>query len=435
MQGNQHATGSHPSMQGNQHATGPHPSMQGNQHVAGPHPSMQGNQHATGPHPSTQGNQHASGGQTSRSGNHRAVRNPNQHDDTDVEDLLVNKILHEEHPIKVEDQRVAYTNARSRLCDASTVVVCSVCDELVAIRDADHLMPLVDEPPLSWWNLLSVDTYLAPLVIAEADDPELLIKQYRLPEFGNINSAWHQLLLSPRGVVREGRDSSADSFFARACDNCFHCLNDLGKVPTYAIANGFAIGTPPSEWQPGGDTTISHAEWKLLSPCISFMYVKKERVVPRTERNDLLHLNRPRLVGHGTCFQVGPAVLVNALPQPNPQVFVHLAGPYTPEEKAVATQPIVVRPEHLQYLFERLRMCNQDFADISWMVRDDYDMQIADPNSGEDDLRFISEALLESQPVVTGREHEINSHPDAAIMRHGQMMRIVDDEEEQGMVC
>jgi hypothetical protein len=70
------------------------------------------------------------------------------------------------------------------------------------------------------------------------DLPDGLKRFYSVPGFDSGDS----LLLSPRGVLGVG-----DEMRYVICTSCDEILRKKKELPTFAIANGFAVGTLPDE--------------------------------------------------------------------------------------------------------------------------------------------------------------------------------------------
>lgn len=135
----------------------------------------------------------------------------------------------------------------------------------------------------------------------------------------------------------------------------------------------------PKEWG-----TFSHAEWKLLSPMVSHIYIKEARVfqpkppnaAPSTTSNAgttatpaaplepeaearLVYLNRARVVGHGTVFRGDVPQLLQTLPRTDADVHVYMTGPFTKPEKVLAVEPIKCRTANVRKLWSYMTTYNK----------------------------------------------------------------------------
>jgi hypothetical protein len=85
--------------------------------------------------------------------------------------------------------------------------------------------------------------------------------------------------------------------------------------------------------------------------------------LPEQQSPNRVHLNRPRLVGHGTVFVGDPQQLLTKLPRTDAAVHVYMTGPLTPKEKILAVEPIRCDMNNLRKLWKNLMIYNKTLAD------------------------------------------------------------------------
>ena len=160
-------------------------------------------------------------------------------------------------------------------------------------------------------------------------------------------------------------------------------------------------GAPPPDWAKG-----SQAEWKLLTPMVNTMYIKRERCYrPKTTaptastttptdttdtpstttgasgaptgttgttgttgvasnsssatEGDLVYLQRARVVGHGSLFCGNFPKLLKMLPRTDACVHVYMTGPFTKPEKVLAVEPIRCQADNVRKLWKNITDYNK----------------------------------------------------------------------------
>jgi hypothetical protein len=137
-------------------------------------------------------------------------------------------------------------------------------------------------------------------------------------------------------------------------------------------------GAPPPEWG-----TYSHSEWRLLTPVVPWVYIKRARSYraknpvsnnapststtgtgtatsePLLEEGHRVYLNRARIVGHGTVFRGDVPQLLEKLPRTDTNVHVYMTGPFTKEEKALAVEPIRCELGNVRKLWSHMSSYNK----------------------------------------------------------------------------
>jgi hypothetical protein len=80
------------------------------------------------------------------------------------------------------------------------------------------------------------------------------------------------------------------------------------------------------------------------------------------QQSDLVILNRPRIVGHGTVFVGDVEQLLTKLPRTDAAVHVHMTGPFTPKEKILAVEPIRCEIKNVRKMWKNLMIYNKPLA-------------------------------------------------------------------------
>ena len=80
------------------------------------------------------------------------------------------------------------------------------------------------------------------------------------------------------------------------------------------------------------------------------------------QKSNLVILNRPRIVGHGTVFIGDVEQLLTKLPRTDAAVHVYMTGPLTPKEKILAVEPIRCEINKVRTLWKNLMLYNRRLA-------------------------------------------------------------------------
>jgi hypothetical protein len=186
-----------------------------------------------------------------------------------------------------------------------------------------------------------------------------------------------------------------------------------------SFAKTTIAGAAPEEW---GE--CSPAEWKLLTPFVNSMYIKRARSFqpkpappsaptpttdtdptttdpqpPPEQQSGRVILNRARIIGHGTVFRGDVEQLLDKLPRTNAAVQVYLTGPFTKREKILAVQPIQCRVQSVRTLWDHLITNNKTLAAHVQPHLDDDAMDAL-----EQSLVHISDDSEDAAPAVSNEQ-------------------------------
>lgn len=110
--------------------------------------------------------------------------------------------------------------------------VCAMCDRLCLRRDSRRMKDT------DWCYM---DKMKATLSVVKANLPGDLVDQYRAPAF---MEGLKDVMVSPRGIKRFSDENDSPRAWFTVCKECNRWL-DRGKLPKFAIANGFYVGNLP----------------------------------------------------------------------------------------------------------------------------------------------------------------------------------------------
>jgi hypothetical protein len=213
--------------------------------------------------------------------------------------------------------------------------VCVICDRLTgldnkkkisksSLLNAIHKVPLKANPTLGY--------------------PMELIQQYSVKDSTCITNNVRDALVSPRSLRQAGQYD--------ICSECHEsiCNNNTPKMPKFAIANGYAIGTAPREL-----TELNEYELALVS---------KVRVMA----NIFVFYGgcHQAIRGWHTFFEASVGQSIGVLQQTEAWnlrngMFVILCGPFTSGQKAAVLRRMILRRDKVIKAYKWLRVNNKQY--------------------------------------------------------------------------
>ena len=223
--------------------------------------------------------------------------------------------------------------------------VCIVCDQFI-----------VGKEKVCWVNMkillaneerLSVDKYQNTF---QCVLPDTLRKQYLI----SSNALLDNMLLSPRASLASSRDKIMEKENKYSCcDSCQRSLSSKNKStpPKFSIANGFAIGHFPKDFDEISDVIAS-----MISRVRPFGYILSFQGG-----------QGKRLKGTFTFFdnnikQTEGVITHIQQKIPNNVLYCVMCGKFTPDQRQLARQRAKVNTEEFLKLYDWMRKNNFKFA-------------------------------------------------------------------------
>ena len=248
--------------------------------------------------------------------------------------------------------------------------VCIVCDRLLKRQHKTRI------------KAAEFSSVKDVLVTKESSEVPQEIKDCYRPSFPDnaaLESAVEDVLLSPRSVaLRSTRTGRPDSFLI-----CKECKADLGegKMPKWAIANGYFFGTPPLCL-----TELTDVERAFITPVKAFGYIYVWTGGPNQKLKGTLAYYKRQISSIART-----ACQLDVLGLTEDGIRVVLMGKMTKKQKQRAKEKTQIRPDKI-------------FEAVTWLVQHNREWK-------DVDLEDLKRKLREPVVITDDQSTEVDGYP------------------------